>query len=122
MGFVKLVLLTVLMALNTAPDCISGGRGFKVHYWKSVASAPWIAVPWVTATQYAGGVPRMWSLPFPFLFSLLNGAIRPNTGADDTCISGMATYSENSEYMAVLTHRIVSHEEITGESLIIKVT
>ena len=50
------------------------------------------------------------------------GAIRPNTGADDTCTNGMATYSEDSEYMAVLTHRVVSHEEITGESLIIKVT
>ena len=52
----------------------------------------------------------MWSLPFPFFFPLLNGAIRPNTGADDTCINGIATYSEDSEYMAVLTHRVVSHE------------
>lgn len=55
-------------------------------------------------------------------FPLSIGAIRPNTGADDTCTSGMATYSEDSEYMAVLTHRVVSHEEITCESLIIKVT
>ena len=109
MGFVKLVLLTFFRALNTAPDCISGGRGFKVHYWKSVASAPWIAVPWVTATQYAGGVPRKWSLPLPFS-PLSQGAIRPNTGADDTFTNGTATYSEDSEYMAVLTHRVVSHE------------
>lgn len=41
------------------------------------------------------------------------GVIRPITGADDTCTSGKATYSEYSEYMAVLTHRVVSHEQIT---------
>ena len=49
-----------------------------------------------------------------FLFLFFDEAIRPNTGADGTCTNGMATYSEYSEYMAVLTHRIVSHEEITG--------
>ena len=75
MGFVNPVLLTEFRALNTAPDYISGGRGFKVHYWKSVASAPWIAVPWVTATQYAGGVPLKWSLPLRFYFPVLNEAI-----------------------------------------------
>ena len=69
MGFVKLVLLTFFRALNTAPDCISGGRGFKVHYWKSVASAPWIAVPWVTATQYAGGCTTNVEPPAPFFLS-----------------------------------------------------
>lgn len=64
---------------------------------------------------FAGGIKHK-------TFPLSNGAIRPNTGADDTCTNGTATYSDGSEYMAVLTHRIVSHEEITGVSLIIKVT
>ena len=49
---------------------------------------------------FAGGIKH-------YTFPLSNGAIRPNTGADDTCTSGTATYSEDSEYMAVLTHRVV---------------
>ena len=64
---------------------------------------------------FAGGIKHK-------TYPLSIGAIRPNTGADDTCTNGMATYSEDSEYMAVLTHSVVRHEKITCESLIIKVT
>ncbi len=68
-----------------------------------------------------GGCTTKVEPPVPFS-PLSHGAIRPNTGADDTCTNVKATYSEYSEYMAVLTHRVVCHEQITGESLIIKVT
>lgn len=40
------------------------------HLTIGVVSAPWIAILLVTATSlrsHAGGVPRKWSLPFPFL-------------------------------------------------------
>ena len=36
--------------------------------------------------------------------STFDEAIRPNSGADDPYTSGTATYSDDSEYMAVLTH------------------
>ena len=49
-------------------------------------------------------------------------AILPHTGADDPYTSGTATYSDDSEYMAVFTHRVVSHEQVTTESLVVKVT
>ena len=52
---------------------------------------------------FAGGIKHK-------TYPLSIGAIRPNTGADDTFTNGTATYSEDSEYMAVLTHRVVSHE------------